>query len=133
MQIVRNTVENLNTLYREIGPLVLSSNNDNYGDGEPFRCELVLSGGTGRPRFNITKEQIVVLRERLGFRWTDIASILNVVGQTESFSQISNDELDNLIKDILTITPQSGLGLIRGALRSRGLLVQRHRIISALQ
>ncbi|CAB4039815.1 Hypothetical predicted protein, partial [Paramuricea clavata] len=52
----------------------------------------------------------------------------------ESFSQITNDELDNLIKAILTITPQSGLGLIRGALRSRGLLVrQRHRVIAALQ
>ena len=55
------------------------------------------------------------------------------VGQAESFSQITNDELDNLIRDILTVTPQSGLGLIRGALRSRGLLVKRHRVISAMQ
>ena len=30
------------------------------------------------------------------------------VGQAESFSQIANDELDNLIRDILTVTPQSG-------------------------
>ena len=29
-------------------------------------------------------------------------------GQAESFSQIANDELDNLIRDILTVTPQSG-------------------------
>ena len=148
MQIVRSTVENLNILYHENRPAVLASNNDNYVHREPFRCDLVLSGQTGRPRFNITEQQIIVLRERLGFRWTDIASILNVstrtlnrrrrengmaVGQMESFSQISNDGLDNLIKDILTVTPQSGLGLIRGALRSRGLLVQRHRVISALQ
>ena len=143
MQIVHNTVDSLNTLYRENGPTGLDNNNQNYEHREPFRSEQA-----GRPRFNITEEQIVVLRERLGFRWTDIASLLHVstrtlnrrrrengkaVGQAESFSQITNDELDNLIRDILTVTPQSGLGLIRGALRSRGLLVQRHCIISALQ
>ena len=148
MQIVHNTVDSLNTLYRENGPTGLDNNNQNYGHREPFRSELVSSGQAGRLRFNITEEQIVVLRERLGFRWTDIASLLHVstrtlnrrrrengmaVGQAESFSQITNDELDNLIRDILTVTPQSGLGLIRGALRSRGLLVQRHRVISALQ
>lgn len=55
------------------------------------------------------------------------------VGQAGNFSDISNEELDNVIKEILMVTPQSGLGLIRGALRSKGLVVQRHRIISALQ
>ncbi len=148
MQIVHNTVDSLHPLYRENGPGLANNNGSNYGHREPFRSELVSSGQAGRPRFNITEEQIVVLRERLGFRWTDIASLLHVstrtlnrrrrenglpVGQAQSFSQITNDELDNLIKDILTVTPQSGLGLIRGALRSRGLLVQRHRVISALQ
>ena len=146
MQIVHNTVDSFKTLYRENGPTGLDNNNRNYGHGEPFRSELVSSGQAGRPRFNITEEKIVVLRERLGFRWTDIASLLHVstsslyrqrrengmaVGQAESVSQITNDELDNLIRDILT--PQSRLGLIRGALRSRGLLVQRYRVISAMQ
>ena len=44
--------------------------------------ELVSSGQAGRRQFNITEEQIVALHERLGFRWTDIASLLHVSTRT---------------------------------------------------
>ena len=113
MQIVHNTVNSLNMLYRENEATELPSNNDNYGHREPFRSEPVTSGQAGRPRFNITEEQIVVLHERLGFRWTDIASLLHVstrtlnrrcrengmaVGQAENFSQIANDKLDKILE-----------------------------------
>ena len=33
----------------------------------------------------------------------------------------------------MAVTPQSGLGLVQGALRSRGFRIQRHRVIKALQ
>ncbi len=82
MQIVRNTVDSLNSLYRENGPGLANNNGSNYGHREPFRSKLVSSGQAGRPRFNITEEQIVVLHERLGFRWTDIASLLHVSTRT---------------------------------------------------
>ena len=50
MQIVHNTVDSLNTLYRENGSTGLDNNNRNYGHREPFRSELVRSGQAGRLR-----------------------------------------------------------------------------------
>ena len=55
------------------------------------------------------------------------------VGHDSNFSQISDAALDDFVRDILTSAPQSGIGLIRGALQSRGWRIQRHRIIAALQ
>ena len=84
----------------------------------------------------------------MGFRWVDIAAILGIssrtlnrrrhefgkpVGQDYNFSNISTEELDRVVSEILTLIPQSGLSLVRGALRSRGLQVQRRRIIETLQ
>ena len=50
-----------------------------------------------------------------------------------NFSEISDAALDNLVRQILTSAPQSGIGLIRGALQSRGWRINRHRIMAALQ
>lgn len=106
------------------------------------------SGLVGRPSFTIAVEQIQALREGVFFRWTDIARILGVstrtlsrrrqelglsVGHGSNFSEISDAALDNLVRQILTSAPQSGIGLIRGALQSRGWRIQRHRIMAAFQ
>ena len=102
----------------------------------------------GRPSFEISEEQIQALREGAWFTWTDVTRILGLstrtlsrrrqelgmpVGHASNFSQISDDGLDDQVRDILTLAPQSGIGLIRGALQSRGWRVQRHRIIAAVQ
>ena len=42
------------------------------------------------------------------------------IRHSSNFSQISDAALDNLVRQILTLAPQSGIGLIRGALQSRG-------------
>ena len=104
------------------------------------------SGLVGRPSYTISVKQIQALREGVFFRWTDIASILGVstrtlsrrrqelglsVGHGSNFSQISDAALDNLVRQILTSAPQSGIGLIHGALKSRG--GGEHRIMAALQ
>lgn len=90
----------------------------------------------GRPPFAISVEQIQALREGEGFRWTDIARILGVstrtlsrrrqglgmsVGHDSNFCQISDAPLDDSVREILTSAPQVGIGLIRGALKSRGV------------
>ena len=113
-----------------------------------FHPQHILHGLVGRPSFTISVEQIQALREGVFFRWTDIARILGVstrtlsrrrqalglsVGHGSNFSQISDAALDNLVRQILTSAPQSGIGLIRGALQSRGWRIQRHRIMAALQ
>ena len=84
------------------------------------------TGRAGRPAFLITEEQIRGLREGADFRWRDIARILVVstrtlsrhrqgfgmpVGQEHTFSQITDFALDNIIRDVLALAPQSGVGL----------------------
>ncbi len=102
----------------------------------------------GRPRVEITQEQIEVLRNNLGFKWTDIARMFGVssrtlnrrrqeigmaVGHEHNFSPLTDNELDILVRGILSITPQSGVGLVQGALRSRGLRIQRRRVLESLR
>lgn len=48
------------------------------------------------------------------------------------FSTISDDGLDNLVKEHKTIQPNAGIRYIRGSLFAKKLRVQRHRIISSL-
>ena len=105
-------------------------------------------GNVGRPRYEITQTQIELLHDELGFRWVDIARMLGVSSQTltrrrqdlfmpighqQNFSNLSDAELDQLINEILALTPQSGLCLSQGALRSRGYRIQRRRVAEALQ
>lgn len=91
-------------------------------------------------RYNLTSSQIYCLQE-LGYRWTSIASILNISVRTlfnhraqlgllanESFSNISDEELDSLIQQVLSATPNVGETYVSGSIRSRGLRVQRRRI-----
>jgi AraC-like DNA-binding protein len=98
----------------------------------------------GRPRLAVNETDANDLR-RLGFSWTDIASMLGVSSRTlrrrrhESgtfnpiaYSGISDNELDNIIREVLETTPQAGRNLVRGAVLSRGLHVQRRRIESSI-
>ena len=97
----------------------------------------------GWPRFVITREHIEVLRNT-GMQWTAIARCLGVSAKTlyrrrlgygleDSFSDITNEELECNIRDILRLTPFSGESYIWGALRGRGILVQRWKIRQILQ
>ena len=98
----------------------------------------------GRPRISLNGTEGNNLR-RLGFSWTDIARMLGVSSRTlrrrhhesgtfsdVSYANITNDELDNIVRGVLQVTPQAGRNLVRGALLSRGLLVQRRRIESSI-
>ena len=51
----------------------------------------------------------------------------------ESHSTISDNDLDLLVRGILQITPRIGYRLVQGALRSRGLRIQRRRVLESLQ
>ena len=146
LNALRRTLERLESLY---------CNNNEENDYEDITTgssagisSPAYSGLVGRPSFTISVEQIQSLREGVFFRWTDIARILGVstrtlsrrrqelglsVGHGSNFSEISDAALDNLVRQILTSAPQSGIGLIRGALQSRGWSIKRHRIMAALQ
>ena len=97
----------------------------------------------GRPKFVITREQLMNLRET-GMTWAKIATGLNVSERTlyrrvrefdidGSFSEISNTELDELLKSILAVTPRAGESYICGSLSGFGVRIQRWRIRERLQ
>jgi hypothetical protein len=85
----------------------------------------------------VSKLQIQALRE-IGFSWTKISKLLGVsritlhrrqneLGhQNEcNFSDIDDQELDVFVKSIMDISPNSGEVMMRGALRGRGITIQR--------
>ena len=91
----------------------------------------------GRPAYNITKDQIEQLRET-GVNWCSIAEFLGVSERTlqrrriefgidSNFSDISDNDLDNHVQEILHLTPYSGESYVRGGLRDRQINLQRHR------
>ena len=111
-----------------------TQNRDN--PGAEYRAPTMFTGG--RPKYNITKEQLEHLRET-GMTWRQIASCLGVHPRTiarrrselnvdDRFDNISNENLDACIRQILSLTPYAGQTLIRGSLRGRGIRVQRWRV-----
>ena len=102
----------------------------------------------GRPRLQILQEQLQALHNDAGFRWADIGRILGIsertlrrrrhefglpVGVGEDFSDISNDDLNEYVREILEVTPSAGRRLVEGGLRQRGLRIQRYRIQESIR
>ena len=96
----------------------------------------------GRPAFNLTKDQIEQLRDT-GMNWKSVAGFLGVSERTlhrrrveygieASFIEITDNDLDNQIKDILQLTPYSGECYVRGSLKARNINVQRARVRESL-
>jgi hypothetical protein len=111
-------------------------------------CLPEYNGRVGRPRIHVTQEQLNILHNTAGFRWADIGRILGVsertirrrrhqfglvVGRETAFSNISDNDLDNLVREILITTPSSGGRLVEGSLRSRGLCIQRRRVQESIR
>lgn len=96
----------------------------------------------GRPAFNITKEQIEQLRET-GLNWKNISEFLGVSERTlsrrrtefgieDSFTEITDSDLDKQVQEVLQLTPYSGESYIRGSLKGRNVNVQRSRVRESL-
>ena len=79
--------------------------------------------------------------------WSDVARILCVSARTlrcrrhelgmlvegRQFSELTDTQLDDLIRQALQVTPAAGLRMVQGYLRQRGLVVQRIRVLHALR
>ena len=104
---------------------------------------LQYTGEVGRPSFRnvISESQVRFLHDNLGLCWVDIARCLGVSERTlrrwryqfglklnRNFTNMSNEQLDGHVRVKLQNTPNVGLSLTRGALRARGLNVQRERV-----
>ncbi|CAJ0826150.1 4956_t:CDS:2 [Entrophospora sp. SA101] len=98
----------------------------------------------GRPKLLINENIIRILRQE-GHTWIRIADIFGVSYRTIlrrrielnlpddlAYTNISNDDLDNEIRNIQREQPFSGQIIIAGVLRSRGIRVHRQRLRESL-
>lgn len=114
---------------------------------EPVQAQVLVSAleesTGGRRRYIVPREQVEVLRST-GMSWTAIANFLGISTKTlqrrraeygilDTFSEINSDQLESNVRDILRLTPFSGESYVRGALRGRGINVQRWRVRNAIQ
>lgn len=102
------------------------------------------TGGPGRPRFNITKEQLQYLSS-MSFSWSHIATLLGVSRMTvyrrrvefgllfNPEACISSDELISVVHSMRCEQPEVGETLVWGRLRSLGYQVTRERVRHALR
>ena len=141
-QLVGRRIERLEAFFNDENVMQSEGNQQFNVLGE------VRMGYVGRPRVEITQEQIEVLRNRVDFQWADIARMFGIstrtlnrrrqefgmpLGQEHNFSNLTDTKLDSIVREILSITPQSGIGLVQGALRSRSLRIQRRQVLSSLR
>ena len=96
--------------------------------------------GVGRPRFSIGRERLTMLIEHR-FSVPQVAEMFGVSISTvrrrmteyglsisATYSSISDEELDALVKDIQIMFPMCGNRQMLGQLLARGVRVQQHRV-----
>ena len=97
----------------------------------------ILNTLPGRPRYNITNEQISHCLS-MGMNWREIANCFGISRRTLhrqylgvqglQYTIMTNQELNQIVTDVLQSTPNAGEAYVTGSLRSRGLRIQRRRI-----
>ena len=113
-----------------------------------FRCRPEPKGNARsrrRPRFRVSTSEIEGLRD-LGFAWSEIAALIGgsriplnrrirELGLEEErrYSENDDQELDVFERTILALLPNSGEVMIRGALCSRGVRIQRSGLRESIQ
>lgn len=91
----------------------------------------------GRPRVHVDRNQLEHLRA-LSFTWSEVSTILGVSIKTLqrrakewnilTYSSVTDQALDDAVREILFQFPTAGEVMLNGHLRSRGLHVQRARL-----
>ena len=108
----------------------------------------VRTSGVGRPQVGITQQLLEKLYDNFGFSWAQIARNIGISERTirrrrnsfgmssnsqAFYSSICDNDLDQIVRGILHTTPRIGYRLVQGALRQRGMNVQRHRVLDSLR
>lgn len=101
------------------------------------------TSGRGRPKFLVTKEQILYLAS-MSFTWVEIAKILGISRNTlyrrrqdlgiieKPGAHISDQNLHELLRDMRQQFPALGQTMVWGHLRSLGFKVTRARVREAI-
>ena len=117
---------------------ILAILDDDFYTGTKHVTPLFQTNSRGRPSFNIPREQMELFVD-YGLKASEIAKILGVsekeygMSMRHSYSSITEDELDAIVKEILIEFPNTGYKTMRGHLLSRGLKLQVCRVREAMR
>jgi len=101
------------------------------------------NASAGRPRLDLDTVSLETLIEE-GFTYTQIANILNISRRTlynrrrelgvedRLFSEISDQNLEEILESYFSREPNAGEVMAMGFLRSQGIYIQRHRLRSCI-
>ncbi len=110
----------------------------------PLQPPVEARSGKGRPRFEITKEQLIYLSS-MAFSWNDISVMLGVSRMTIYRRRVEYDlvhdprsipcdlQLRTILKEIKHDQPELGEVMIMGIIRAMGHKVTRHRLREAIR
>ncbi|KAF3851760.1 hypothetical protein F7725_005115 [Dissostichus mawsoni] len=105
----------------------------------------VMQGEMGRPKYVVCPQQLQGLIEDLSLPVSAIATLLGVPEKTvkrrmhenglsikQSYSTLTDDELDNLVLSVKARTPHVGYRMMKGILKAMGHRVQWKRVSSSM-
>lgn len=109
----------------------------------PYTSSTVQTGARGRPRFDITVDQLEYLAS-MSFSWTEIARMLGIsrmtlfrrriqFGMIQQGRSISDNDLTVLLQEMREEFPYMGEVMVLGRLRALGYAVSRDRVRRAIR
>jgi hypothetical protein len=100
----------------------------------PGRPRKVVNADLLKEAMNPTRQvSQALLAKKLGIHRNTLREILKENSINTSFSDISDDDLDEIVRLYRDSHPNSGFGYLRGHVKSRGLRVQRWRLRKSIQ
>ena len=135
--LVTDVLENLRTVYESLDPSGVGFFDCN------FQTPYIFMGTRGRPRLDVPYERLKFLFDH-GFSATDIARLLQVSLSTvrrmdefgmrvrERYSNITDEDLDDLIREVHRTYPNCGYRMMEGHLLTRSIRVQQYRVREAM-
>ena len=134
-----SVVETVETIEKTLHKAI-QSYQENHQPSDIAAIPLVNNGGKGRPKCLITREQLRYLID-LNFSISDISKLLGVSKRTivrrqqkfelkisNTYSNISDEELDQQVLSFLQDLPKTGYRQIVGSLKARRVRVQEKRV-----
>ena len=146
LETILATVTNLKTVMRSMSGEwdALLDTIEGSNSMHVYRVSTHQSGGRGRPRFTISRDQLIYLRS-LNFSWSNIAGLLGVsrytvyrrrdeynLGEVNQAETLTDTQLEDQIREMRRDLPTFGEAMVLGALRSNGHQITRHRVRQAI-
>ena len=139
-EVDKETLRQIQSRTREYHRVLASSVNTTSVVSQAISSPHVLfTGSCGRPQLIVNIEQVELLRSS-GYSWKEVSQIISISRTTlwrrfnklgvplGKYSSINDSELDALVAQIQRNSPNIGVTMLQGYLKSQGTNVQRHRI-----